>query len=45
MGGECGREVFMAFLLVPNVDEAVVDTHFEFGWGVVAASLVFVELF
>ena len=37
--------LFVSFSLVADVDQAMVHTHLEFRGGLVAAALVFVELF
>lgn len=39
------RDLLMSFPLITYVDEAMVYSHFEFCWGLVAATLVFIELF
>lgn len=38
-------DLLVPFPLVPDVDETVVYTHLELGGGLVAATLVLVELF
>jgi hypothetical protein len=45
MGCNMRRDIFVSFLLVTNVDEAVVNAHFKFGWRFVATTLIFVEFF
>jgi hypothetical protein len=42
---DLGRDVVVALLLVPHVDEAVIDPHFEFVGRRILATLVLVELF
>ena len=39
------RNVFVAFPLVTDMDESVINTHLEFGRCLISATLVFVELF
>lgn len=39
------RNLLVPLPLVPDVDEAMVHTHLELGGGLVAATLVLVELF
>jgi hypothetical protein len=39
------RDIFVSFFLVAYMDEAVVDTHFEFCGRFVSAPLVLIELF
>jgi hypothetical protein len=43
--GDRGGDLFVPFPLVTDVDQAVVDAHFEFVGRFVAASLVLVEFF
>jgi len=43
--GDVGREVFVAFALVSDVDETMVDTHLEFVGGGIAWTLFGVEFF
>lgn len=45
MRGDMRREVFMAFALVSDVNETVVDAHLEFVGGGIARTLFGVELF
>jgi len=43
--GDVGREVFVAFALVSDVDETMVDAHLEFVGGGIAWTLFGVEFF
>jgi len=43
--GDVGREVFVAFALVSDVNETMVDTHLEFVGGGIAWTLFGVEFF
>lgn len=45
MGGDVFRDIFMSLLLVTDMNESVVDTHFEFCWRFVSAALIFIKFF
>lgn len=45
VGGNVRGDVIVSFALIADVDEAVINAHFEFGGGLIAASLVVVEFF
>jgi len=45
MGGDVVWDVFVTFFLVANMDETMINTHFELSGRLVSSPLVFIELF
>lgn len=45
MRRDLGRDVFVALLLIADVDETMVDTHLQLRRRLIPAALVFIELF
>lgn len=43
MGCDMVRNIFMAFLLVADMDKSMINAHFKFCWRFIAAALVFIE--